>query len=38
MPDLFSWIDQHISAAVQAADTVLPLLQKALLGARLDIP
>ena len=38
MPDLFSWIDQRISAAVQAADTVLPLLQKALLGAHLDIP
>ena len=38
MPDLFSWIDQRINAALQAAETILPNLQKALQGARLEVP
>jgi hypothetical protein len=38
MPDLFSWIDQRISAAVQAAETILPRLQQAFQGARLEVP
>jgi len=38
MPELFNWIDQRISAAVQAAETILPRLQQVFQGARLDIP
>jgi hypothetical protein len=38
MPDLFSWIDQRINAALQAAETILPNLQKALQGACLEVP
>ena len=32
MPDLFTWIDQRISAAVQAAETILPRLQQVFRG------
>ena len=38
MPDLFSWIDQRLSAAVQAAETVLPRLQQAFQKAHLEVP
>lgn len=38
MPDLFSWIDQRIAAAVQAAESLLPRLQKAFEKAEMDIP
>ena len=38
MPELFSWIEQRISAAIQAAETYLPRLQQALQGARLVVP
>jgi len=38
MPDLFSWINQRLISAVQAAEAVLPRLQQAFRGARLDVP
>jgi hypothetical protein len=38
MPDLFSWINQRLNSAVQAAEAVLPRLQQAFHGARLDVP
>lgn len=38
MSDLFSWIDQRISTAVHAAETLLPYLQQGFRGAHLDIP
>jgi hypothetical protein len=38
MPDLFSWIDQRISTAILAAETLLPYLQQGFRGASLDIP
>jgi len=38
MPDLFSWIDQRISAAVHAAEEYLPFLEQALRDASLDTP
>jgi len=38
MPDLFSWIDQRMSSALQTAEAYLPRLEQALAGARLEVP
>lgn len=38
MPELFSWIEDRISAAIQVVDTYLPRLEQAFKGARLEVP